>query len=116
MFQTRDKGHVSTSDKSNACVSRNASSVKPKCRKSRRDPLIFVGLWYIYSPVRNMTLLDGGAWGSANSIPLAGDYDGDGKTDLAVYQGGLWYIYSLVRSSTLLYGGAWGGPNSIPVK
>jgi len=43
------------------------------------------------------------------------DYDGDGKSDMAVYQDGLWYIYSFAKSSTLLYGGRWGGPDSTPI-
>jgi len=58
----------------------------------------------------------GGRWGGPDSIPISGDYDGDGKADMTVYQDGLWYIYSFAKGSTLLYGGRWGGPNSIPVQ
>ena len=43
------------------------------------------------------------------------DYDGDGKSDLAVYNAGYWSIYSLVNGMILNNGGAWGGADSITV-
>jgi len=56
----------------------------------------------------------GGRLGPAPASVL-NDYDGDGKSDLAVYNSGRWYIYSLARNSTLAYGGGWGSADSIPV-
>ena len=46
------------------------------------------GAWYIKTPGG----LTGQSFGSSSDIPVSGDYDGDGKTDAAVYRSGTWYI------------------------
>ncbi len=49
------------------------------------------------------------------SAGVCADYDGDGKSDLAVYRDGYWSIYSLANGIILNNAGVWGGPNSIRV-
>jgi hypothetical protein len=42
------------------------------------------------------------------------DFDGDGKTGIALYRNGAWYI--IPSSTGVLYGGGFGGdPSDIPV-
>jgi hypothetical protein len=56
-------------------------------------------------------------WGSANALPMPGDYDGDGKTDLAVYLNGQWQILRSGAGTSLTL--SWGigtdiaGPNVV---
>lgn len=69
------------------------------------------GLWLI----QGVSPAGGIAYGSAtSSIPFGGDFDGDGKSDLAVYQpaNGSWYI---LRSSYGLETLTLGGAGTVPV-
>jgi hypothetical protein len=59
----------------------------------------------------------GHVWGAAGDLPVPGDYDGDGRTDIAVYResSGHWFI---LRSSANYAGWAtyqWGTTGDIPV-
>jgi hypothetical protein len=67
------------------------------------------GDWYViqsrtgtgWSPVQ---------WGATGDVPVPGDYDGDGTTDVAVYRPGvgLWYVRGQFTVQ-------WGWPEDVPV-
>jgi hypothetical protein len=71
-----------------------------------------------YSNVTSANTSDPGViqFGFAGTIPVPGDYDGDGKADLAVYYPptGSWYIRT-VSGAVLAWGAQWGTKSMIPV-
>jgi hypothetical protein len=52
-------------------------------------------------------------FGQNGDKPVAGDYDGDGKMDLAVFRGGIWYRFSSGSSTPTAE--AFGLDNDLPV-
>ena len=47
------------------------------------------GIWYLSRSTQGFTYQQ---FGQAGDVPQPGDYDGDGKGDLAVFRTGNWYI------------------------
>ena len=54
------------------------------------------GSGILFAPLMELSLYT--PWGGGDDIPVPGDYDGDGKTDIAIWRpsNGYWYI---IRSS-----------------
>ena len=82
------------------------------------------GVWYVMNADGTMQSATG--FGSANDIPVIGDYDGDGKADLAVFRpddpatttdecqnGCVWYVLKSSDNTVLYYN--WGLSTDKPV-
>jgi len=57
------------------------------------------------------------SWGGTGYQPIRGDFDGDGKIDLAIYQSssGNWYILLSGAGYTTSLTKSWGGSGYSPV-
>ena len=66
------------------------------------------GNWYILGSQNGFT---GAQFGTSTDVIVPADYDGDGKTDLAVYRGGTWYVN---RSTAGFTGIQFGASDDIP--
>lgn len=68
------------------------------------------GYWYSLNPLTSATQFV--QWGTGTDIPVPDDYDGDGRTDQAVFRAGEWFY---LRSSNFTLGSAsWGAATDIP--
>jgi hypothetical protein len=51
-----------------------------------------MGTWYVLSSLSGYSTQSAIPWGTAPSVPVVADYDGDGLADYAVFQSGVWKI------------------------
>ena len=60
------------------------------------------GNWFILKSSTNYTTWNVHQWGSSGDVPVPGDYDGDGRTDVTVYRpsDGHWFILKSSTNST----------------
>ncbi len=70
------------------------------------------GTWYILG---STTGFQATAWGSGSDIPVPGDFDGDGRTDVAIFRPstGVWWV--LGSSSGPGAGVTWGAATDLPI-
>jgi hypothetical protein len=72
------------------------------------------GCWYILYAVSNFEDYDSIPWGISDDVPVPGDYDGDGKIDVAVWRPstGIWHI---LESTNGYYSRLFGAAGDMPV-
>jgi hypothetical protein len=54
-------------------------------------------------------------WGNSPALPVPGDYDGDGQTDLAVFRPSTGYWWVLQSSTGAVQATLWGNSTDVPV-
>ena len=62
------------------------------------------------------TDLPAAAWGDSTDVPVPGDYDGDGKADLAIYRPatGTWWILQSSSNYSTYQSQPWGESTDVP--
>ena len=74
-------------------------------------------MWYIRQSSTSYATFVTYQWGLSTDIPAPGDFDGDGKTDLAVWRPstGAWYLLKSGSNFTASDAVQWGLSSDIPI-
>lgn len=115
------RAHIESDDVEYSVTSQvpiKVSDSYPRMNVQGDDPSLYRhndGMWKIlYAGGRGSTNIQ---WGFLYSQAVPGDYDGDGKNDLAVFYDvtGRWYIRTVSPITVLAWNYNWGWPGAIPV-
>ena len=83
----------------------------------RRPPGPSTGIWYVLLSSTAYTAWLAQQLGTSGDIPIPGDFDSDGKTDLGLYRPstGMWYALRSTSNYTTWLAQQWGASTDIPV-
>src|SRR5688572_30599745 len=74
------------------------------------------GTWFSLKSSTSNTTWSVNRWGTSGDIPVAGDYDGDDRSDATIYRPstGTWYVLKSSTNSTTWSVHPWGTSGDIP--
>jgi hypothetical protein len=74
-------------------------------------------VWYTLHSSSNFSTYSAYSWGTNGDVPIPGDFDGDGKADVAVYRPSqqVWYVLKSSTGYTNYSSYGWGAPGDKPV-
>jgi hypothetical protein len=75
------------------------------------------GAWIATNSSTKLPTYFTNVWGASTDTPVPGDFDGDGKADLAVFRPstGTWYILKSSTGFTSWLAPTWGAATDIPI-